>query len=96
MQADAVMAIAILAGWAFLRLQVLSWRQWWYRYWYLRSPHWIATARAKRAEVKWKCEKCHERKRLDVHHKTYKRLGKERMSDLQALCRDCHDKEHRK
>lgn len=31
----------------------------------------------------------------DVHHKTYKRTnGNERMSDLEVLCRDCHDVKH--
>ena len=28
----------------------------------------------------------------DCHHKTYKRLGNERVSDLKALCRDCHER----
>jgi hypothetical protein len=27
---------------------------------------------------------------LNVHHLTYKRLGHERMEDLQVLCRSCH------
>ena len=26
-----------------------------------------------------------------VHHLTYKRIGKERLDDLQALCRKCHE-----
>lgn len=28
---------------------------------------------------------------LDVHHLTYVRRGAERLEDLQALCRPCHD-----
>ena len=28
---------------------------------------------------------------MDVHHRTYKRLGRERMSDLDVLCRAHHD-----
>lgn len=30
-------------------------------------------------------------KLLDVHHLTYERFGKERISDLQVLCRTCHE-----
>ena len=31
---------------------------------------------------------------LEVHHKTYKRLFKERLSDLFAVCRTCHELIH--
>ena len=31
---------------------------------------------------------------LDVHHKTYRHLGRERMSDLVGLCRVCHEALH--
>lgn len=31
----------------------------------------------------------------DVHHLTYKRLGKEQLDDLQALCRKCHEQKHK-
>ena len=38
------------------------------------------------------CEECgSEHRALDVHHLSYDRLGHERMSDLQLLCRDCHE-----
>ena len=30
-----------------------------------------------------------------LHHKTYKRLGKERLTDLMLLCPDCHTKIHK-
>lgn len=33
---------------------------------------------------------------LHVHHKTYKRRGYERLSDLIVLCKDCHAKIHGK
>lgn len=36
------------------------------------------------------CANCGSRNNLQVHHKTYKRLGRERLSDLQVLCRECH------
>lgn len=41
-----------------------------------------------------KCKICGTGRRLQVHHKTYKRLGRERISDLQILCFDCHAMEH--
>lgn len=35
-----------------------------------------------------------QQKRLDVHHLTYERFGKELLADLQILCRKCHDEVH--
>jgi hypothetical protein len=32
--------------------------------------------------------------RLDLHHLTYDRRGKEKPGDLLALCRDCHRRVH--
>jgi predicted HNH restriction endonuclease len=31
---------------------------------------------------------------INVHHKTYERLGHEDARDLQALCRNCHRNTH--
>lgn len=31
---------------------------------------------------------------LDVHHNNYKRFGRERMSDLVVICRECHELHH--
>ena len=60
---------------------------------YLRTAHW----RELRAEVlaRWqgRCENCGE-PACQVHHKTYERLGCERPSDLQPLCRRCHEALH--
>jgi len=30
----------------------------------------------------------------DLHHRTYDRLGQERLADLMPLCRPCHDRAH--
>lgn len=30
----------------------------------------------------------------DLHHRTYKNLGRENLRDLVPLCRDCHDRVH--
>lgn len=44
--------------------------------------------------AKFTCQRCKEKLppgALDVHHLTYERLGNERPSDLQVLCRSkCH------
>lgn len=67
----------------------------WYRKVYLRSVHWRF--------LRWKkgmwmrlfgggvhCEKCGSGSRLQYHHITYERLGRERLSDLQIICNHCH------
>ena len=62
---------------------------------YMRSDIWHAIRDAKLACASHKCERCGKRARLDVHHLTYDRFGgDERMTDLQVLCRPCHNKAH--
>ena len=39
-----------------------------------------------------KCERCESQLKLSLHHKTYERLGKEPLSDLELLCEECHRK----
>lgn len=36
------------------------------------------------------CQVCNSPGPLEVHHRTYERLGHERDADLIALCADCH------
>lgn len=62
---------------------------------YLQSPEW----RAKRALIvqraNGQCERCQKpTRRFQVHHKTYVRQGEELLSDLEALCAQCHMKHH--
>jgi hypothetical protein len=59
---------------------------------YLRSKHW----RRKRAEF-WKSKRvpnsecvCCGGPPSEIHHRTYARLGRERLRDLAAVCRRCH------
>lgn len=61
---------------------------------YLNSPGWRQTRNRKLAEAKWTCERCFARRDLNVHHKTYVRLGMELMSDLEVLCFTCHNGHH--
>lgn len=42
------------------------------------------------------CEGCGNSEPLEVHHLTYERVGMELMTDLSALCRNCHLKAHGK
>jgi len=60
----------------------------------LASPEWKLlklTIIAKRGN---KCERCNKSGHLDLHHKTYKNLGHEPETDLELLCRICHDEQH--
>ena len=64
---------------------------------YLKSSRWRNMRLAKFNEVGYRCEKCGcegDAMKIDVHHKTYERLGNERMSDLEVLCRYCHKVKH--
>lgn len=60
---------------------------------YIHSTEW----RNKRIYVIYRaqghCEGCgREEKFLDVHHLNYDRLYREKLTDLQALCKTCHPK----
>jgi 5-methylcytosine-specific restriction endonuclease McrA len=62
---------------------------------YMQSPAWQARRRAALNAAGWCCEQCgmpRELVRLQVHHRTYERLGAELPSDLQVLCRPCHER----
>ena len=62
---------------------------------YLRSPIWTFTALAAKERADWRCSRCCRKNRpLEVHHKTYDRLGRERPDDLVVLCEDCHARIH--
>lgn len=41
-----------------------------------------------------RCQLCNSEKYLNVHHRTYARLGKELPNDLTVLCRACHEHFH--
>ena len=41
-----------------------------------------------------KCYCCQQKKPCDLHHKTYKRFENEKLKDLVAICRDCHNEVH--
>ena len=63
---------------------------------YLQSAHWLRT-KAKALEYYGNsCCFCGSKERLEVHHRSYKRKGRELMSDLTVLCRRCHARHHGK
>ncbi len=48
--------------------------------------------KAKLAEAHGLCQKCGSGSgRREVHHKTYERVGNERLDDLIVLCPECHE-----
>lgn len=61
---------------------------------YLRSDKW----NRKREELFKKrgrvCEVCGSDHNIHVHHLTYKRIFRERLTDLKVLCGKCHKLEH--
>lgn len=63
---------------------------------YLQSDKW-RTKRLERLAIDGcRCQSCGATGPLEVHHKTYKNLEHEPMSDLVSLCRDCHQDVHDK
>lgn len=64
---------------------------------YLRSPTWRAIKDAYWATAIPKtCYGCGTGPPLDLHHKTYTRVGgKESIDDFLLLCRSCHDWVHK-
>jgi 5-methylcytosine-specific restriction endonuclease McrA len=63
---------------------------------YLKSKRWKKKAEAARKRAGYRCQLCNQRKPLQVHHRTYERLGYELPGDLIALCASCHRRHHRK
>ena len=69
-----------------------SWQDWYHAY--IQSPAWGEKLKARIELAGHKCERCGKNFRLQVHHKTYQRAGRERLQDLVCLCEDCHSTEH--
>lgn len=74
---------------------------------YLGSPAWRATRKAALARAGDRCQfevpdpagamslpRCDKTKGLEVHHRTYARLGRELPEDLEVLCWPHHMVEH--
>lgn len=60
---------------------------------YIASAAWKRRRDDRIAKAGNACEHCGYTvwsRKLEVHHKTYERLGHERDEDLEVLCEDCH------
>lgn len=62
---------------------------------YLESKHWRRRRKQAIAAAGTKCERCQSGLNLHVHHRSYKRLWREKKTDLEVLCSSCHDAHHR-
>jgi hypothetical protein len=61
---------------------------------YIKSKAWKERAGRKRLEVGMRCQICNRgiwETVLDVHHRTYDRLGHEHPNDMTVLCREDHE-----
>ena len=53
-------------------------------------------ARAVKEAANWQCVRCGSGYKVQAHHKTPLHAGGEHVAEnLEALCFDCHDREHR-
>lgn len=57
---------------------------------YLKTPLWQRTRALAKERALNRCQLCNSPEQLDVHHRTYVRLGREHDADLTVLCRECH------
>lgn len=60
---------------------------------YINSSEWKSFCAKIRLDRRC-CEACGSTTWLNVHHKTYERLGSELLSDVALLCRTCHEALH--
>ena len=64
---------------------------------YVDGPAWVARKRwwrDHRSARRRRCQVCRST-HYDLHHRTYVRLGRERLRDLVPLCRRHHERLHR-
>jgi len=64
---------------------------------YIKSDKWDFKRKKILKKANYTCQSCGKKHtKLEVHHKTYQRLGNEKDEDLIVLCSTCHKKEHNK
>ena len=62
---------------------------------YLCSAEWWSRRNAVMLRCDNMCEECFIQEALHVHHLTYVRKYNESLTDLKALCKECHDAIHK-
>jgi hypothetical protein len=63
---------------------------------YLCSREWSVLKEAVKERSRGVCERCNANQMDHVHHLTYIRKYRERIEDLRAMCKGCHDFTHGK
>ena len=63
---------------------------------YIKSEPWKEKKRERLDFAMYCCELCSNPNGLEVHHRSYKNLGDERLNDMIALCETCHGVFHRR
>jgi 5-methylcytosine-specific restriction endonuclease McrA len=63
---------------------------------FLLTPYWKEVRKIKLSSTERQCEQCGSKTKLQVHHTSYKRHGREHkhLEDLKVLCQTCHEAEH--
>lgn len=72
------------------RLQLLPYLE------YLKTEHWKQVRNMALAQAGNRCQLCNNDRSLQVHHRTYERVGHEDLKDLTVLCGKCHRAFHGK
>lgn len=57
---------------------------------YLESDWWLHRRERALELAEHRCQVCNSPGPLEIHHRTYERLGHERDADLVVLCTNCH------
>jgi hypothetical protein len=75
----------------YLRKEKITYNQ------YLQSEHWkdLKERYWKSKLNNFRCYACGNIGKLQLHHRTYRRIGHERLNDMILLCADCHKETHR-
>jgi len=63
---------------------------------YLVSPEWQRLKTLKLKQADNRCQLCNSPDKLNIHHRTYKRIYEEDLNDLTVLCSYCHYRFHEK
>jgi hypothetical protein len=63
---------------------------------YLLTDHWAGVRAAALDRAEHRCQLCYSPRSLQVHHRTYDRLGHERPMDVTVLCESCHARHHQR
>src|ERR1017187_326635 len=58
---------------------------------YLQSPEWKVRRKKALQFAGYRCQICNSKEELNVHHRSYERIGHEHMGDLVTLCKNCHE-----